>query len=102
VKKSELYTRYQNFNKDIVEISQSEFFEHLTPNTPKDTVEYMKDGSTECITVRTDGWDYLQVSSHWNVGWHGDIDGDVFYCKIQTTTKAEREEIRKMFYEDIF
>jgi hypothetical protein len=102
MKKSELYARYNNFNRILIEITHEEFFEHFTTDTPQDSVDFIQDGATECTIVYTDGWEYIRVGSTWNVGWQGDVDCDSFYCKIETVTKARMEEIHKMFHEDIF
>lgn len=101
MRKSELYARYIFFNKDIEEITPQEFASYFIPEN-KDKVIYDTDGSSECYTVRTDGCDYIRVGSHWNVGWEGDVDMDSFFCKIQTMSQAEREELRELFTSNSF
>jgi hypothetical protein len=101
MKKSELYARYHNFNSNLIEITRDEFFEHFTQENI-DIIDDAIDGSTYTTTVRTDGWNYVMTCSHWNVGWQGDVDCDTFYCKIETVTKAEMEEMRQLFCSEAF
>jgi hypothetical protein len=96
MKKSELYARYYHFNKEIIEVTPEEFYAHFIPEN-KDKVSHFEDGSTSCYTIRLDGVDYMQFSSHWNVGWQGDVDCDQFFCKKVTVTAAEMEELSKIF-----
>lgn len=96
MRKSELYARYYHFNKDIIEVTPEEFFSHFIQDN-KDKISHFTDGSTDCYTICLDGVDYMKFSSHWNVGWEGDVDCDEFLCKIERMTAAEREELMKIF-----
>jgi hypothetical protein len=95
MRKSELYANYYHFNQKITEVTPEEFHAHFPDN--KDKVSYFEDGSTCCYTIRLDGVDYMQFSSYWNVGWQGDVDCDQFFCKKETITAAEMEELSKIF-----
>ena len=96
MRKSELYAKYYHFNQDLIEVSSEEFYTHLVESN-RDKISHQEHGSTDCITICLDGVDYMQFSSHWNVGWQGDVDCDQFFCKRETMTKAEREEWSKIF-----
>jgi len=96
MRKSELYARYQNFRNDMEEISAEDFYTQLR-NASKEDVSHNVYGSTETMEVRTDGARYISYSSLWNVGWQGDVDSDQFYCVIHGITKAEMEEMSKIF-----
>ena len=96
MKKSELYARYMEFNNNLVEISREEFFNAFTIAEPEN-VTHHSDGKTDWTEIWTDGMTYMMFTSWWNVGWQGDVDGDTFFCKKKTITKAEMEEISKIF-----
>jgi hypothetical protein len=96
MKKSELYARYQEFNNTITEISAEEFMEVLTIST-KDDLRQHQDGATHVTEIKTDGMSYFHYTSHWHVGWQGDVDIDQFFCKKETVSKAEMEEMRKLW-----
>lgn len=107
MKKSELYARYDNFNKDIVEIPSHEYYELLNDaivncDNNISTIDAHNDGNTYIQTIHTDGMDYMMYSCTWNVGWQGDVDCDVFYCKKKTMSKVEREDLMKLFCSDAF
>lgn len=95
MKKSELFARYDLFGKEVIEITEQEFYQKLQDN--KESTNIYESGSTEYWVVKTDGADYMQYSSMWNVGWQGDVDSDQFYCKVETLTKAEVERLTKIF-----
>ena len=97
MRKSELFARYDNFGKDIIEISKEEFLEQLNIADKENSSWVQGDSNTECFIIRTDGMDYMQYSSLFSVGWQGDKDCDQFFCKIQTITKKEMEEISAIF-----
>ena len=101
MRKSELYARYHTFNQDIQEIDMYEFHEHLIAENI-DLISHEIDGSTEIFTIRLDGCTYMWYASHWNVGWEGDIDSDSFYCKMETMTAQEREELMELFTSNAF
>lgn len=101
MRKSELYARYDMFNRDIEEIDISEFHEHFVKEN-KEFISFEDEGSTNITTIQLDGCKYMKYASHWNVGWEGDIDGDQFYCKMKTMTEAERQEMREFFTSDAF
>ena len=101
MKKSELYARYNMFNQDIQEIDMLEFYEHFTHDN-KEFISFEEDGSTAITTIKLDGCSYIRYNSHWSVGWQGDIDSDSFYCKLETMTKAERNELQALFTSDAF
>lgn len=101
MRKSELYARYNMFNKDIQEIDMLEYYEHFVPEN-KEFISFEEDGSTCVTTIRLDGCDYIKFESHWNVGWQGDIDCDSFYCKLKTISKAEMIELEALFTSDAF
>lgn len=96
MKRSELYARYMEFNNDIKEIPREEFFNAFAIAEPED-VTHHSDDSTDWIEIRTDGVTYMMFTSHWQVGWQGDVDCDTFFCKKKTISKAEMEEISKIF-----
>jgi hypothetical protein len=95
MRKSELYARYDHFKTDIIEIPEEEFYQMLSDN--KESTDVYHYGSTECWIVKTDGADYHKYSSWWHEGWQGDVDSDQFYCKIKKLTRAEMDEISKIF-----
>jgi len=98
--KAELYARYWLHREEIVSIDRDEFLLELNNAASKDDSAYKfysADTSTEMCIVETDGMTYYQFSSLYNVGWQGDVDCDQFYCKVGKCTKAEMEEIRRMF-----
>ena len=101
MKKSELYARYDTFNRDIEEIDRSEFYEHFTGKN-KEFISHEDEGNTHIITIQLDGYKYMNYASHWNVGWQGEVDGDQFFCKMKTMTEAEREELMQLFTSDAF
>jgi hypothetical protein len=101
MKKSELYAKYDTFNRDIEEIDMIEFYENFVPEN-KEFITFDDNGSTHVTTIQLDGCKYMKYASHWNVGWQGDIDGDEFYCKMNTMTEVEREELRQLFTSDAF
>lgn len=96
MRKSELYARYHMFNQDIQEIDMLEFLEHFVPDN-KEFISFEEDGSTYITTIRLEGCDYMHYSSHWKVGWQGDVDCDSFYCKQRTLTHKELEELCQLF-----
>lgn len=101
MRKSELYARYDMFNQDIEEIDMSEFHEHFVQEN-KEFISFVDQDSTNITTIKLDGCKYMKYASHWNVGWQGDIDGDVFYCKMKTMTEKETEELRQLLTSDAF
>lgn len=96
MKKSELYAKYHHWRDELIEIDAQEFNIHLIMDN-KDKITSEEDGSTFVTLIRLEGWDYYSFSSHWNVGWQGDIDSDQYYCKIKTLTMAELEEMAALF-----
>jgi len=97
MKKSELYARYTEYGNDLVEIPREEFFDALTIAEPEN-IRHGSNGTDAGWTeIHTDGVTYMQFTSHWQVGWQGDVDCDTFFCKKKTITKAEMEEISKIF-----
>jgi hypothetical protein len=96
MKRSELYARYHHWRDELIEIDDTEFNINMVMDN-KDKISSEEDGSTYVICIRLEGWDYYSFSSHWNVGWQGDIDSDQFYCKIKTFTMAEIEELAAIF-----
>lgn len=97
MKKSELFAKYDNFGKDVIEISREEFFNQLSIADKDDASWIERDSNTECFLIRTDGMDYMQYSSLFSVGWQGDKDSDQFFCKIKTSTKKEIQELSLIF-----
>ena len=95
MKKSELYAKYYLYNQEIEEITRDEFYSTLSNN--RDNNSSFEDGSTSCHQVDTDDMTYYMFASTWNVNWHGDRDGDNFFCKVKCLTQAERDEIVKLF-----
>lgn len=102
MRKSELYARYDNFRKEMDEILPEEFYEQLHEATKENYNNYECNGDTSVQEIKTDGYTYMMYSSMWNVGWQGDKDSDHFWCKVKTTTKAEREEMERLFSSGIY
>jgi len=96
MRKSELYARYNNFRADIQEIESDVFYKELHLGEDR-TIDSHVDGSTEIVEIRMDGVTYISYSSWWHVGWQGDIDSDQFYCIKKGVSKAEMEELSKIF-----
>jgi hypothetical protein len=96
MKKSELYARYNHWRDELIEIDAQEFNLNMIIEN-KDRISSEEDGSTYVIRIELDGWDYYSFSSHWSVGWHGDIDSDQYFCKIKTLTMAEMKEMEELF-----
>jgi len=93
MKKSELYAKYYLYNQEVEEITREEFYSTLLDE--KDNSSF-NDGSTSCHQINTDGMTYYMFASTWNVGWHGDRDGDNFFCKVKCLTKEERDRVMKV------
>lgn len=92
--RSELAARYENFNRDIIEIPREEFYDIV--HKFEHSISWHNFGaSTEVCTISTDGVEYMYYGSTYVV--QGGHDGDNFYCKLITMTKAERDEIVKIF-----
>lgn len=96
MRKSELYARYDNFRSEIEEVESQVFYKELHLGEDRVVNSYV-DGSTEVMEVKMDGVTYISYSSWWNVGWQGDIDSDQFFCIKKTISKAEIEELSKIF-----
>lgn len=101
MRKSELYARYHFFNQDIQEIDMLEFLLQLVPEN-RELISSEEDGSTYITTIKLDGCSYMRFDSHWNVGWQGDINSDSFFCKLETISKAQLEDLRQLFTSDAF
>jgi hypothetical protein len=94
MKKAELAARYDNFGRDLIEISLYEFYQVVDKLDHAVTWRHF-DASTEICTISTDGVEYMCYGSTYSV--QGGHDGDSFYCKLVTMTQAEREKLRKLF-----
>lgn len=100
--KAELYARYELFGKEIEEISHEEFYEHYTIGNKENILSTKENECTYSTLIRLDGCDYYMFSSSYNVGWQGDVDVDVFFCKWKTMTKAEMLEMERLFTSSAF
>lgn len=93
--KAELYARYDNFGKDLIEVPTEEFYS-VMDGSPLALRNWNRDG-VYCMLVSIDGWDYLYYCVTHNVGWQGDVDAHSFYCKKETITAAYMKEMEKLF-----
>lgn len=94
--RAELFANYDNFEKEIIEVSREEFYTNLNKESFRNRDV---DSRTEVQLYSIDGWDYRFYSTLYNVGWQGDMDADIFICKIKTLTKAEIEKFCNIFSE---
>jgi len=94
MKKSELAARYDNFGRNLIEISEKEFYQVV--DKLKHVITWHNyDCLTEVYKIQTDGVEYICYTSAYNN--YNVHDCDSFYFKIITMTQAEREEICKVF-----
>lgn len=93
MRKSEHFAKYFNFKSDLIEVTEQEFY----ANFNKDTYSVHNMGDTCEQSYRIDGARYMLYSSIFNVGWQGDVDSDQFFCKVETYTQAEIEDLAKIF-----
>ena len=94
--KAELMAYYFYFKSDFNEITPERFREELSI-AEKEQVSWTNiDSSTSVCVITTDGWDYMQFSSVYSVGWQGDHDCDNYFCARKTVTKAEMKEIEAL------
>ena len=90
--RSELLAAYSNYDKEMIVIDSKEYFTNLNVETLNECTRAYSDVQKYSI----DGYNYFCYSTVYNVGWQGDVDCDVFYCKIKTMTEAERINLRKL------
>lgn len=94
--KAELYARYDNYGSTLEEISSEEYFSmHSEDN--RDNIRYHYTGNVEQYEIVLDGITYMWYSCTHNVGWQGDVETHVFFCKKNTITKAEIEKMKQLF-----
>ena len=95
--KAELYAKHYLFSDiNIIEEITSEEF-HASTAKGEMSNHSSNEGMDSFYKVQTDGMDYYGFHSTYQIGWQGDYNGDSFYCKIKRYTKAERDELIKIF-----
>jgi hypothetical protein len=94
VNRAELFANYDNFDREIIEVSREEFYNNLEKEFYSNREI---DSRTEVQSYPIDGYVYKFYSTLYNVGWQGDMDSDCFICKIKTLTKAEVEHYSNIF-----
>ena len=98
--KAELYARYENYGADLQEIPSEEYLTNHSEEN-RDKIRYSYTGNVECYEIVLDGVIYMWYSCTHSVGWQGDVEGHSFFCKKKTITKAEMDEMEKMFCESL-
>ncbi len=98
--KAELYARYDNYGEELEVISNIEFMSHSIEEN-RDKIFYGK-GPVECHEIRLDGVTYMWYCCVHHIGWQGDVESHSFFCKKKTMTKAEMEEMQKLFTSEAF
>jgi len=94
--KAELYARYDNFGCTLEEIQSEDYFtQHSEEN--RDKIRYHYTGNVECYEIVLDGIIYMWYCCTHNVGWQGDVEDHQFFCKKTTITRAEIDDISKLF-----
>lgn len=101
MRKSELIARVEHYNEsELIEIQATEYMDvcHANNLTNEDIQFHeLQRGTASVNHYAIDGWNYYWYSASWSVGWQGDIDGDSYFCKQKTLTKAELQEIHDLF-----
>jgi|LauGreDrversion4_2_1035121.scaffolds.fasta_scaffold41777_6 hypothetical protein len=89
--KAELYARFDNYGRELEEITYKEFYTIAKEND--NLISFYNINSIDQYEIRLDGMTYLCYSTTHNIGWQGDVEGHEFYCKIKTLSEKEKEEL---------